>query len=163
MILLGIYPAEWDLPKQDREKRMMLVGRSATEQEKRAHEERERGRQPGGGRLLPSLLRLSMAAGTASAGRPSGRFPCCKSPALVAGWASTLARLQSGDQGGRFLRLPQEIVGPAATCAGDRRPGGILHSKPHSRLEIGRRIGQRMGAGTTQVELMALAGLQLAQ
>jgi hypothetical protein len=101
---------------------MMLVGRSAMEWEKRANEERERGvgRQPGGGRLLRSLLRLSTAAGTASAGWPPGRFPCCKSPALVAGLASTLARLQSGDQGGWFLRLPQEIRdgGPGSQLRG---------------------------------------------
>jgi hypothetical protein len=31
MILVGIYPAEWDLPKQDKEKPMVLVGRSAME------------------------------------------------------------------------------------------------------------------------------------
>lgn len=60
-------------------------------------------------------------------------------------------------------RKRSEMVGVAAICAGDRRHGGILHGKPHSRLEIGRRIGQRMGSGTTQVDLMALRGLQLAQ
>jgi hypothetical protein len=108
------------------------------------------GRQPGGGWLLPSLLRLSMAAGTANAGWPSGRFPCRRSPALVAGLASTLARLQNGDQGGRFLRPPQEMVGLAAICAGDRRPGGIPDRKRHGRLEIGRRISRpqaRCGSG----------------
>jgi hypothetical protein len=31
MILVGIYPTEWDLRKQDKEKLMMLVGRSAME------------------------------------------------------------------------------------------------------------------------------------
>jgi hypothetical protein len=130
MILLGIYPTEWDLPRQGREKLTMLVGLSAVEWEKRPHEERERG----GASQAVAVYCLRYCdcpwpAGTASAGWPSGRFPCCKSPALVAGLASTLARLQSGDQGGRFLRLPRELVGLAAICAGGRRPAGYSTSK----------------------------------
>jgi hypothetical protein len=31
MMLVGIYPAEWDLPKPDKEKLMTLVGKSAME------------------------------------------------------------------------------------------------------------------------------------
>jgi hypothetical protein len=42
MILVGMYPTQWDLPKQDREEMRMLLGMSAMEWEKRAREERER-------------------------------------------------------------------------------------------------------------------------
>ena len=42
MMLIGMYPTEWDLPKQDKDELMMLLGMSATEWKKRAHEERER-------------------------------------------------------------------------------------------------------------------------
>jgi hypothetical protein len=42
MILVNMYPTEWDLPKQDKEELMMLLGLSAMEWEKTAHEVRER-------------------------------------------------------------------------------------------------------------------------
>jgi hypothetical protein len=38
MIMVGMYPTEWDLPKQDKEELMMLLGMSAMEWDK----ERER-------------------------------------------------------------------------------------------------------------------------
>jgi hypothetical protein len=37
-----MYPMEWDLPKEDKAELMMLLGMSAMEWEKRAHEESER-------------------------------------------------------------------------------------------------------------------------
>ena len=42
MMLVGMYPTEWDLPKQDKDELMVLLGMSAMEWEKRAHKERER-------------------------------------------------------------------------------------------------------------------------
>ena len=42
MMLVGMYPTEWDLPKQGKKELMMLLGMSAMEWEKRAHEERGR-------------------------------------------------------------------------------------------------------------------------
>ena len=42
LMMLGMYPTEWDLPKRDKGKLMMLLGMSAMEWEKRAHEQRER-------------------------------------------------------------------------------------------------------------------------
>jgi hypothetical protein len=120
---------------------MMLVGRSAIG-------EGAGGRQPGGGRLLPSLLRLSTAAGIASAGWPSGRFPCCKSPALLAGLASTLVRLQSGDQGVGFLRSPREIRdgGPRSHMRGGSEAWG--DSTQQTAQSIGDRPQNRSADGS---------------
>jgi pantothenate kinase len=42
MMLVGMYPTEWDLPKQDKEELMMLVGMYPKEWEQRAREVRER-------------------------------------------------------------------------------------------------------------------------
>jgi hypothetical protein len=42
MMLVGMYPTEWDLPKQDKQELMMLLGMSAKEWEKKAREARER-------------------------------------------------------------------------------------------------------------------------
>jgi hypothetical protein len=37
-----MYPVEWDLPKQDKEELLMLLGVSRIEWEKGAHQERQR-------------------------------------------------------------------------------------------------------------------------
>jgi hypothetical protein len=42
MMLVGMYPTEWDLPKQDKKEMRMLLGMSVMEWEKRAREERGR-------------------------------------------------------------------------------------------------------------------------
>ena len=42
MMLVGMYPTEWDLPKQDKEGLMTLLGMSAMEWEKSAREVRKR-------------------------------------------------------------------------------------------------------------------------
>jgi hypothetical protein len=42
MMLVGMYPTEWNLSKQDKEELMMLLGMSAMEWEKKASEEKER-------------------------------------------------------------------------------------------------------------------------
>ena len=42
MMLVGMYPTEWDLPKQDKDELMTLLGMSAMEWGKSAREVRER-------------------------------------------------------------------------------------------------------------------------
>jgi hypothetical protein len=66
MMLVGMYPTEWDLPKQDKQELMMLLGMSAKEWEKRAHEERERLAKAAQARLR----RIVSSAGESGQARP---------------------------------------------------------------------------------------------
>jgi hypothetical protein len=164
MILLGIYPTEWDLPRQDREKLTMLVGLSAVEWEKRAHEERERG---GANQAVAVYcLRYCNCPWPPALLVPAGHRVA--SPAVRArrSWRDWRARwlgcrvaIKVG--GSCVCRESWWAWQPYARVVGG--PRGILHRKPYNRLGIGHRTGQRMGAGTTQADLMALTRLQLAQ
>ena len=51
MMLVSMYPTEWDLPKQDKEELMMLLGMSVMEWEECAREVRARLAETEGARL----------------------------------------------------------------------------------------------------------------
>ena len=78
MMLVGMYPMEWDLPKQDKEELMMLLGMYAMEWEKRAREERAQRAREERERLVEAeqarLRRIISSAGASGQARPKASF-----------------------------------------------------------------------------------------
>ena len=53
LMMLVMYPTEWDLPRQDKKELMMLLGMSTAEWERSAREVRERAAEAERARLRP--------------------------------------------------------------------------------------------------------------